>query len=466
MLDISIFRALNSPTHPWYNPSGAEYMLEAGRVGRVWYWTKPQEGYYCLSDEHGREVLRKHAIQLRDAGVDFVFIDATNWSVKNDKSMVGVVYPLEALQEEWSKIPGAPKIAPFLTLSAVKSESTPLVDVIDERLSLEKYKDLLFRFKGKPLMLAVDNVWFPISKEKYDHFSEKYTIRKMWSMLDDSAPATQWSLKQPCRNPNFRASKGTAPCNQRISLGSDTQPEQISVTAAYQNRTGLMSDTSTAVPRFGGKTFQAQMKQVDQYPDSPIVTIAWWNQWIAMRQCYKSIDPNGKPIHLGVPGPGETCAVSAINGNPIMPELWSYEFSNDFEPSTYYGDSQYQLLKAEIFKRRQGIGMVAQASLGADGQGFVTGWACLPRNPNALRVRLTAGPNLTFVGEQEANLPSGPIVQEVCENHSGTVAHHYKFVIPNSTYQSIHGQPVYVTLVHPFGGANTLLTNSGRIRLP
>src|SRR5215212_4986840 len=43
----------------------------------AWYWkSEPLDGYYCLS--HRDDLLRKHAIQLRDAGIRFVYIDASN----------------------------------------------------------------------------------------------------------------------------------------------------------------------------------------------------------------------------------------------------------------------------------------------------------------------------------------------------------------------------------------------------
>ena len=35
-------------------------------------WDIPLDGPYCSDD---REVIRKHAIQLRDAGIDFIFVD-------------------------------------------------------------------------------------------------------------------------------------------------------------------------------------------------------------------------------------------------------------------------------------------------------------------------------------------------------------------------------------------------------
>jgi hypothetical protein len=40
------------------------------------WWGRPAEGYYCLSRNDA--LLARHATQLRDMGVDFVFVDVTN----------------------------------------------------------------------------------------------------------------------------------------------------------------------------------------------------------------------------------------------------------------------------------------------------------------------------------------------------------------------------------------------------
>ena len=47
-----------------------------GEYQKFHYWGKPAEGYYCLSENDA--LLQKHAEQLRDMGIDFVFVDVTN----------------------------------------------------------------------------------------------------------------------------------------------------------------------------------------------------------------------------------------------------------------------------------------------------------------------------------------------------------------------------------------------------
>ena len=57
---------------------GADKLIEvmqSGPLGFAHYWAEPYFGYYQSNDEW---VIRKHTMQLTAAGVDFIFIDATN----------------------------------------------------------------------------------------------------------------------------------------------------------------------------------------------------------------------------------------------------------------------------------------------------------------------------------------------------------------------------------------------------
>jgi len=47
-----------------------------GAPGTWHWWAKPDSGYYCLAENDA--LLTKHAEMLRDAGIDFVYVDSTN----------------------------------------------------------------------------------------------------------------------------------------------------------------------------------------------------------------------------------------------------------------------------------------------------------------------------------------------------------------------------------------------------
>ena len=77
-------------------------------------WDLPLDGPYNSDD---REVIYKHAILLRDAGIDFIFVDWTNntcYDPARQRDSAPTFRMIEeatdVLFEVWSKIEGAPKI--------------------------------------------------------------------------------------------------------------------------------------------------------------------------------------------------------------------------------------------------------------------------------------------------------------------------------------------------------------------
>ncbi|AZG78093.1 hypothetical protein [Methylocystis rosea] len=266
-----------------------------------YHWSgRPQLGYYCLSRD--KQVLVKHAEQLRDAGVDFIAIDSTNsyyadpeaqhqvfdnrwWDPLTDPVKM-VQQPVDALLEIWSGIPGAPKVVPF---TPVKNDPSPQAKTItgtpcpkpdmqrfwNERLNPRtgRYKNMGFLYFGKPLWLASRaRVKAPAHKcldadgkhpfasdpEALADLSHFYTIRKMWGLLGSPERAgyssEEWSFIENCQD-RFKELNGSAPCNQRIAFYNG-KPEELSVSAAYQRfpGSGYISDKATAVPKLNGAT--------------------------------------------------------------------------------------------------------------------------------------------------------------------------------------------------------------------
>src|ERR1700728_1349046 len=54
-----------------------------GPVPEFHWWSKPAAGYYCLATNDA--LLRQHAQMLRDAGIDFVYVDSTNWPYADNR---------------------------------------------------------------------------------------------------------------------------------------------------------------------------------------------------------------------------------------------------------------------------------------------------------------------------------------------------------------------------------------------
>src|SRR5262249_49448192 len=152
------------------------------------------------------ELLRRHARQLTDAGIDFVAVDFTNHdSLSYEHVDVEYLNPLRHLLDVWSSVPQSPKVVPFMQV-------TPTGDLYVEIIRrLERYPDLAFRFQGKPLLLIVSNAAVAVDVAKRAVLDISFTTRTMW---DDNSNA-EWYFISRCQ-PGFLESKAGIPCHQAV----------------------------------------------------------------------------------------------------------------------------------------------------------------------------------------------------------------------------------------------------------
>ena len=418
-----------------------------GPVPAMHWWTEPAAGYYCIVRD--RQVLRNHAVQLRDMGIDFIYFDNTNFSdATNEQGRYSTLAALQALMEEWSQIPGAPKVVVWQPMSP----GATMPDAVDQ--ILQRYPNMLFQYQGKPLMLVVETGQFPVDPGLWNRFADRYTLRKMWAVYGQGGGGTNWSFMEHCQA-GFKESNGTGPCNQRVSMGPDGRPEQISVTTAYQSN--WISNFAQSVPQFEGRTFLAQMKALDQYPDVPIVTITGWNEWVAQRFCRRG----GAPVAECGPGSEDT-----IGGNPIFTDQYDKDYNRDIEPSKRYGDHMYQVVKAEVLTRKtRVIGWVDQAIATGGGTVTVQGWACISGGNRQIDVHVylgaAAGNGGVMAAGAGANLPSEPGIADACGD---ALPHRFSAIIDAATAAGSIGKPIFV---HGIGGVqNPTIGNSGSVAMP
>ncbi len=299
-----------------------------GGFGVFHYWGRPAPGYYCPSANDG--VLRQHAELLRDAGIDFAFLDATNHAYVDARShdTPGMILaPLDRLLAVWSTVPGAPRLVPWVpVMGATASATTYTVDAMLARLAA--YPGMQFVYQGKPLVLVTENEQYPVNATREAALAQSYTVRRMWAMFGDAGPT--WSFLQACQ-----ASPTSAePCAQRAAVSGGSR-EQIPVSVAYQ---ATFMNVATATPKHRGLTFRKQFQQALDWPETPIITITGWNEWIAQRQ------PCG---HAACP-----CATYP---DGCFIDQWDVEYSRDIEPgANEMGDYYYRLMKACVSLFRTG----------------------------------------------------------------------------------------------------------------
>jgi len=123
--------------HPAWGP------LNAGH-----YWGEPLFGYYASDDEWA---LRKHAHMLANAGVDVVIFDNSN-AVTYNKARETLCRVWEDVRRRGGRTPQIAFLCPFGNPGGIGTNT--LRELYDTLYAPGRYRDLWFRWEGKPLILA------------------------------------------------------------------------------------------------------------------------------------------------------------------------------------------------------------------------------------------------------------------------------------------------------------------------
>jgi hypothetical protein len=300
-----------------------------GPLGEFHWWDEPEAGYYCLSRNDA--LLEQHAILLRDAGIDFIFVDVTNHAYvdwRSDRTRQMILDPMERLLAVWSTIAGAPRVVPWVPVPA--ADEDPDEYTVDALLEmLDRYPGMHFEYLGRPLVLVTENSVHVTDEAKLAALSADYTMRRMWGVFSDDGP--MWSFMQRCQEDPT----DPALCDQRSAV-LDGEIEQISIAAAYQE---TYMSIPTATPKHRGLTFRRQFETLLRNPGVPIATITGWNEWIAQRQ---PCDAN------------PTCPCATYPDGCFI-DQYDLERNRDIEPaSNEMGDYYYRLLADCITLYRSG----------------------------------------------------------------------------------------------------------------
>lgn len=108
-----------------------------------YHWGKPEYGYFLSRDEY---VIRRDMSMLSDAGVDVIIFDVTN-AVRYWDEWETIMNVMEKMKKEGNKVPK-------FSFWAFNGPVITVVQNLYERIyKANKYPDLWFYWKGKPLML-------------------------------------------------------------------------------------------------------------------------------------------------------------------------------------------------------------------------------------------------------------------------------------------------------------------------
>ena len=287
--------------------------------GRDWdngnTWDIPLLGRYESSDE---AVLRQHAIWLRDAGVDFVFVDWSNdiaYNPETDRASRQDFRTIEEsttkLFEVWSKIPGAPKICIFTGPGHVQTASCNCLtngmmaakndQIYNDYVANPDYGDMYFYYEGKPLLMCYAATPSFIQDNVSPYSDDRFTMRWVTGYVGQQSNLF---------DAETRVSKMFWSWEER---GAQTftvyngKPEAMTVTAASRPEGEKGGET-----RDDGATFRKKWARADLI-GVKIVLVVSWNEW--------------------------------TTGEQPSPEL-----SKDIEPSETYGTFYLDLMRQEIRK--------------------------------------------------------------------------------------------------------------------
>ncbi|MCR5056420.1 MAG: hypothetical protein K6B54_05870 [Clostridia bacterium] len=252
-------------------------------------WDIPWLGGYSSLD---RNVIRQHGIWLRDAGVDFVFVDWSN-DVNYDPETMRTKRPdfrtiedaTEVLFDVWADIPGAPKICIFTGPGHVQGRNgddpigngrmdAKTQQIYDTFIANERYRNMYFEFEGKPLLIcyAATPAFFQDNISPYD--DDRFTVRWITgyvgqqSNLYDSATLVSkmfWSWEE-------RGAQTFTVLNNR--------PECMTVNAAYRSQGSTPGTEGYIAPglRDNGNTFRKAWARA-RLIGPKIALVVSFNEW-------------------------------------------------------------------------------------------------------------------------------------------------------------------------------------------
>ncbi len=279
-------------------------------------WDSPLYGNYFSDD---RKMIAKHAELLRDAGVDFIFVDWTNNTTYDPATMREKLSDFRMIEEAtdllfeiWSGIEGAPKICIFAGPGHSGPENVKngkhqkKVDQIYSSY-VEKYPDMYFNYQGKPLLMcygATPNQY----GRKPSWTDDRFTIRwltgyvgqqdGLYNKRNMSSTNKWWSWEERGLQP-YSVLDGRVEC----------------VTCTASSRSQGSEGDSGYIPAYGrmnGLTLKKQFQRANDL-GAGIVILVSWNEW--------------------------------TKGEQPSPEV-----SKDLEPSVIHGTFYYDLLCEQIKK--------------------------------------------------------------------------------------------------------------------
>jgi hypothetical protein len=311
------------------------------------YWGEPEAGYYIMKDEW---IIRRHARQLTDAGVDVIILDHTNDVIYEDV----FVFIAEVFRRMRAEGEQTPQIACLASQKSVRL----LWDYIYSR---GLYADLWFRWKGKPLLLfgqhiigdrqEMDDVIFP------DEITSFFTVRQSWAWTtlkwyDDGQNEWPWIDHYP-QSVGWSESPGRA---EYVPVAVAQHPLS-NIGRSFHHGVQPATNRYDVTPDVDkGYYFEEQWQRALEV-DPEFVFVTGWNEWTA-GQMIRSKENYEEEMKIWDFFPGANCGKGGREvkmGETYFIDQYNREYSRDIEPvKGGHADNYYYQLMANI-RRYKGV---------------------------------------------------------------------------------------------------------------
>jgi len=248
-----------------------------GAFGDHHHWGEPLFGYYKITDPW---VLRRHAQLLTDAGVDFVVFDTTN----------ALHYPdiMPVIFDTWTELRANGDTTPQCVFMVNTKAGDTARNIQESFYGNNKWADLWFHWKGKPLMICDP-------AEADDSLKENFTLRKAhWPFeLYDTHNEWHWEAAFPqvysYDNDPANPEEVNVSVGQNLSADPDAHVTLMNLGDARGRHfhDGALDPDPKAALR--GANFQEQWSRAFEL-DPEIVFVTGWNEWIAGRGAEQASD--------------------------------------------------------------------------------------------------------------------------------------------------------------------------------
>ena len=269
------------------------------------HWNEPGMGFYLNSDPY---VLRKHAVMLADADVDFVVFDCTNGSFLWKDGYEPLLREFAKAREDGIK---APQVAFMLNFAAMEPSEHMLRALYQDLYRPGKYRDLWFMLDGKPLIMAYPDSLPEVGvceqdTRLLDEIREFFAFRPGQPLYaggpNGTHKNTQWGWLEMAPQHKYCERDDGSFEMMTVGVAQNARDGRI---CTYFNDEGTYGRSYTKADghtrltkdsHLYGYNFEEQWQNA-LAADPDIVFITGWNEW-QMGRCHECwvLDPSSKQI--------------------------------------------------------------------------------------------------------------------------------------------------------------------------